>query len=141
VGLFDNLMRSIRRQPGTTGPWLRDHLARIAPYDGTAAPTGAELGRLLDDLDEWALTLYNNPQDPDFWRDALVEWRRVTSREAMDAAMARFGDWRWVQEEVRARFDSSNGERGLGLGFLHDEFVRAGLIPGPTVIKTEWKPI
>lgn len=141
MGLFDSLMPSIRRQPAVAGPALRDHLATIAPYDGTTPPTGAELERLLDELDRWALELYNNPQDPDFWGEALGEWRRVTSREAMEAAMARFGDRMWVHAEVSTRFDSSNGERGLGLGLLHNEFVRADLIPGPGIIKTEWKPL
>jgi len=139
MGLLDDLKGSIRRQPAVAGPWLRDHLAKIAPYDGTPVPTGAALGLLLDELDEWALGLYHNPLDPDFWADALKEWQRVTTEEAMTAAMARLGDWTWIQAEVKQRYDASNGERGLGLGFLHDEFVRARLLPGPRVLETVWK--
>ena len=140
MGLLDDLMRSIRRQPASTGAWLRDHLARIAPPDGTPAPGGDELRKLLDELDSWALELYNNPQDPNLWRDMIKEWRRVSSPEAAAAVLRRFGDEEWIHDEVDVRFRRSNGQRGLGLGHLHDAFVKAGLIDGPTLIVLEiWK--
>jgi hypothetical protein len=46
-----------------------------------------------------------------------------------------------AQAESSRRFESSGGERGLGIAYLHDELVNAGLIPGPHLVKSEWKPI
>ena len=139
MGLLDSLKGVIRRWPASTGPWLRDHLARIAPHDGAAAPDGDTLKQLLDELDDWAIELHNNPQ-ADLWPDMLTEWQRVSSPEAIAAAMRRFGDLKWIHNEVNVRFLQSSGSRGLGLGYLHDEFVRAGLVEGPRLITLKiWK--
>ena len=122
-----------------TGPWLRDHLARIAPYDGAPAPEGEPLRKLLDELDDWVLKLYHHPT-AGLWGDMLKEWRRVSSPEATAAAMRRFGNLEWIHSEVSIRFKTSNGLRGLGLGQLHDAFVQARLIEGPELIEVKiWK--
>lgn len=139
--IFGNLMGSIRSQPGVAGPWLRDHLAKIAPFDGSPQPPRAELERLMDELDQWVLHLYHNESGPDYWRATLNEWRRVSQGEALAAAALRFGDRLWVYAESRRRLDSSGGEKGLGIAFLHDEMVSAGVIPGPGLVKSERKLI
>ena len=81
--IFQNLMRSIRRQPDVLGAWLRDHLDRIAPSDGSAEPRFEEANRLLDELDVWAWAIYNDESDPTLWRKALERWRAQSSNEAI----------------------------------------------------------
>ena len=136
MGLFDSLIRSLRQQPSSTGAWLRDHLARIAPSDGSPAPQGEELRKLLDELDDWVLKLYHH-QNAGLWGDMLKEWRRVSSAEAIAAAMRRFGNLEWIHNEASIRFKTSNGLRGLGLAKLHDAFVQARLIDSPELIEVK----
>ena len=95
----------------------------------------------MDELDAWMIALSDPRSGPYFWRPTLDEWRRVSQGPALAAVTARFADTRWVHSESSRRFDSSGGERGLGIAYVHDELVRADLIPGPRLVKTELKPI
>jgi hypothetical protein len=139
VKIFQNLMRSIRRQPDVLGAWLRDHLDRIAPSDGSAEPRFEEANRLLDELDVWAWAIYNDESDPTLWRKALERWRAQSSNEAIAAAMARFGDGNWIFIAMEHLQVTKGKDHGLGLGLLHYQFVKLGLIAGPPVVTIESK--
>ena len=138
---FDHLMHSIRRQPSVLGGWLGERLSSIAPHAGHPALDSDQETALLDELDRWAFALYHDESDSTLWRKALERWRADSSKESVTSAMARFSDTSWLLISMEHLNATKGKDAGLGLGLLHHEFVKAGLIAGPPVVTIETRLI